>query len=138
MASSRKRRPTPDPAEQTLLDALRVALVRAQSARRAATAEEPALEAAPRRRTRGSLILIAFSGGRDSAALLDAAVRLRDARTPGWRDLLAVHIHHGLQKTADAWVAHCAAFCAARKVPYETRRVSVQVRGRGLEAAARE
>ena len=56
----------------------------------------------------------------------------------GWRDLVAVHVHHGLQKSADAWVAHCEAFCVARKVPYATRKVTVQARGRGLEAAARE
>jgi tRNA(Ile)-lysidine synthase len=138
MASSRKRRPTPDPAEQTLLDALRAALSRAQTALPRPAADEPALSSPARRRGRASPVMIAFSGGRDSAALLDAAVRLRDARAPGWRDLVAVHIHHGLQKRADAWVAHCEAFCAAHKVPYATRRVTVQARGRGLEAAARE
>ena len=101
-----------------MLDALRAALVRAQSIRLpAASADEPALSPPTRRRGRSGPIVIAFSGGRDSAALLDAAVRLRDARTPGWRDLVAVHVHHGLQKSADAWVAHCEAFCGARKVP---------------------
>ena len=141
MASSRKRPPTPDPAEQLLLDALRAALARAQSARLPAVVDEPALGMPVRRRVRpgrAGPILIAFSGGRDSAALLDAAVRLRDARTHGWRDLVAVHVNHGLQKTAEAWAAHCEAFCAARKVPYATRRVTVQARGRGIEAAARE
>lgn len=140
MASSRKRRQTPDPAEQTLLDALRTALERAQAEAPVAPPEiaDTALAPPTRRRGRSGPVLVAFSGGRDSAALLDAAVRLRDARTPGWRDLVAVHVHHGLQSAADAWVAHCQAFCAARKLPYETRRVSVPARGRGIEAAARE
>jgi tRNA(Ile)-lysidine synthase len=135
MASSRKRQPTADPVESALLAAVRAA-VEAATPPAAATAE---LAAAARRRARRSAPLaIAFSGGRDSSALLDLAVRLRDARARGFRDLVAVHVHHGLSDAAEAWVEHCRRVCERLAVPLDVRRVQVAVRGRGPEAAARE
>lgn len=91
-----------------------------------------------RRRRGGASLLIAFSGGRDSTALLDVATRLRSERARGFAKLFAVHVHHGLLPQADKWVAHCEAACAARDVVLETRHVAVDRRGRGVEAAARE
>lgn len=70
--------------------------------------------------------------------LLDIAARVAAQRGSGIRRLLAVHVHHGLSPNADAWLAHCEAECAARAVPMVARRVDVQRRGRGIEAAARE
>ncbi|HEX7157177.1 MAG TPA: tRNA lysidine(34) synthetase TilS, partial [Burkholderiaceae bacterium] len=91
--------------------------------------------AAPRDRP----LLVALSGGRDSTALLDLACRLRDQRAPGFGDVRAVHVHHGLQAAADAWAGHCEQLCQAFDVPLTIERVAVE-RGhsRGLEAAARE
>jgi tRNA(Ile)-lysidine synthase len=130
MASSRKRPPKAEPLERELLDALR----RALAAKRAA-----ATPGDPQRAVRGSdPVVIAYSGGRDSTALLDLARRLREARAPGWRRVLAVHVHHGLLPQADDWTAHCERVCAAWGIPIDVRRIAVARGGRGIEAAARE
>ncbi|MBV8380192.1 MAG: tRNA lysidine(34) synthetase TilS [Paucibacter sp.] len=52
---------------------------------------------------------VAYSGGRDSTALLHACARA--AREQGLR-VLALHVHHGLSAHADAWLAQCEALCA--------------------------
>ena len=46
-------------------------------------------------------IAVAYSGGMDSAVLLHAAVKHYGAKNS-----YALHIHHGIQKEADAWLAH--------------------------------
>lgn len=128
MASSRKRPPKPDPVEQRLLDALRDAV-----------AGIPGREAeAAHERSAQPPLLVAYSGGRDSTALLDAACRLRRARTAGFESIVAVHVHHGLLAEADGWERHCAETCAALEVPLTVRRVEVERRGGSVEDAARE
>lgn len=59
-------------------------------------------------------VLVAYSGGMDSAVLLHAL-----AATPGYREagLRAVHVHHGLHADADAWAQHCQQQCAALGLP---------------------
>lgn len=80
-------------------------------------------------------VWVALSGGRDSTVLLHRLAQDPDLRRRG---LGAVHVHHGLQPEADAWVAHCAAACAALDVPLQVRHVRVDAtRGEGPEAAAR-
>lgn len=128
MASSRKRTPRPDPVERRLLDALASAVAEQVAA--------PPADGAARQRERSPLI-VAFSGGRDSTALLDATCRLRRSRTSGFRDLLAVHVHHGLLAEADAWLRFCENACARLEVPLATQRVTVASAGRGIEEAAR-
>lgn len=129
MASSRKRLPKPDPVEQRLLDALRDAVAR-ELDRAAGDAPDTGGAAGP--------LLIAFSGGRDSTALLDAACRLRAARTSGFARLLAVHVHHGLLPEADAWEQSCERSCARLDVPLRRVRVKVAPSGGGIEEAARD
>jgi tRNA(Ile)-lysidine synthase len=82
-------------------------------------------------RTAGARLHVAFSGGLDSTVLLHALV---DA---GFQDLVAVHVHHGLQAAADDWVLHCGSICAGLNVPLRVLRVQVRADGRGIEAAAR-
>jgi tRNA(Ile)-lysidine synthase len=83
----------------------------------------------------GGRIAIAFSGGRDSSALLDAALTAAPAARC---DVVAFHVHHGLSAHADAWSRFCAGVCAARGVPLHVRRVRVPRMPRGsVEAAAR-
>ncbi|MFN8737069.1 MAG: tRNA lysidine(34) synthetase TilS, partial [Betaproteobacteria bacterium] len=82
-------------------------------------------------------LLIAFSGGRDSTALLHACCSLRAAKLRAFKDLRAVHVHHGLHASADHWALQCVALGERVGVPVEVRRVLVARRGRGLEAAAR-
>lgn len=82
-------------------------------------------------------VALAFSGGRDSTALLDAVSRLRDEGFPPAQLLIAIHVHHGLHPEADAWGQHCREQCAVRRVAFELRRVTVERAGLGLEASAR-
>ncbi len=51
----------------------------------------------------GLPLAVGLSGGADSTALLLACAR----RWPG--QVLAVHVHHGLQAAADDFEAHCLA-----------------------------
>jgi len=80
-------------------------------------------------------LTVAFSGGLDSTVLLYLLAEL--AVPAGWA-LHAVHVHHGLNAEADAWVAHCSRICAWLKLPLRVERVHVEIAGRGLEDAARE
>ncbi|WP_101925790.1 MULTISPECIES: tRNA lysidine(34) synthetase TilS [Luteimonas] len=83
----------------------------------------------------GGAVLVGFSGGLDSTALLHRLARDPDLRARGLR---AVHVHHGLQAGADAWAAQCRGFCAALDVPLAVVRVVVdRASGLGLEGAAR-
>lgn len=76
---------------------------------------------------------VAYSGGMDSTVLLHLA---HAAHLP---NLSAIHIHHGLQASADEWAAQCQAQCAAFGVPLQVLRVQVDVQHpQGPEAAARE
>lgn len=128
MASSRTRRRRPDPDESALLGELRRAV------------EHAIADRAPPARTRRQRapLVLAFSGGRDSTVLVDLAARLRQARVKAFAELLAVHVHHGLSPRADAWIDHCDSVCRELDVPLEVRRVAVERRGRGTEAAARD
>lgn len=75
--------------------------------------------------------LIAYSGGRDSHALLHAASQQLDM------PLRALHVAHGLQSAAADWPAHCAAQCAQLSIPLKTVHADVRDTGQGLEASAR-
>lgn len=78
---------------------------------------------------------VAFSGGRDSTALLHVARGI--AATLGVR-LHALHVHHGLSPDADAWQEHARACCAAWQIEFSAARVRVQgLHGEGIEAEAR-
>jgi tRNA(Ile)-lysidine synthase len=83
----------------------------------------------------GARVGVALSGGLDSSVLLSIAAR--NIPRAG-HSLSAIHIHHGLSKNADAWVAFCRAICADQNVPLEVVNVDVpRDSGEGLEAAAR-
>ncbi|WP_299019312.1 tRNA lysidine(34) synthetase TilS [uncultured Tepidimonas sp.] len=77
-------------------------------------------------------LLVAFSGGADSTALLLAALARWGTR------VVAVHVHHGLQAAADAFAAHTEQCCAAWGVAWQGVRVQVALPpGRSPEEAAR-
>jgi tRNA(Ile)-lysidine synthase len=86
-------------------------------------------------------IAVAYSGGRDSTALLHAtAVAARD--WPGVT-VVALHVHHGLSSRADDWQRHAEAICQAwveEGLPLRLlcRRVSLGLSaGDSVEAVAR-
>jgi tRNA(Ile)-lysidine synthase len=83
---------------------------------------------------RGKRVAVGLSGGIDSVALLHWLRVL--APECGFR-LSAIHVHHGLSPSADAWSRFCRSLCRRWKVPITVRRVRVTREGRGLEAAAR-
>lgn len=84
---------------------------------------------------RGKRLAVGLSGGVDSVVLLHL---LRELAPRRGMLLSAVHVHHGLSPNADAWARHCRKLCREWGVPLTVRRASVQKKGRGLEAAARE
>lgn len=83
---------------------------------------------------------VAFSGGRDSLALLH--VTARSAASLGLR-VVALHVHHGLMPDADAWVRRARRLCnrwRSRGLPVTLmwRRVEDQPsKGQSIEAWAR-
>ena len=81
-------------------------------------------------------LVVALSGGADSAALLSSLAALG----PGFRalPLRAVHIDHGLQAAASQFSDVCKKLCAHLGVPLTLIAVDVQSSGgQSLEAAAR-
>lgn len=78
-------------------------------------------------------LVVAYSGGPDSTALLHA-LATRGARPR----LRALHVDHGLHAESGVWSLHCRRFCASLDIPFEAVRVTVDAsRGEGIEAAAR-
>ena len=88
----------------------------------------------------GPSLAVAYSGGRDSTALLHATLRAAEGSA---LVVHALHVHHGLSPWADDWLAHCEAQClrwARRGLPvrFHAARVAVSpARGDSLEALAR-
>lgn len=80
-------------------------------------------------------LLVAFSGGLDSSVLLHLLVQLRHQQPD--ITLRAVHVHHGLSRFADGWVAHCQQQCERWQVPLVVQHVQLEGRPGGIEAAAR-
>jgi tRNA(Ile)-lysidine synthase len=81
----------------------------------------------------GLPLAVAYSGGADSSALLHACA----LKWPG--QVLALHVHHGLQAAADDFERHAHTFCEGLGVPLRVRRVDARHRpGQSPEEAARQ
>jgi tRNA(Ile)-lysidine synthase len=77
-------------------------------------------------------VAVAYSAGADSTALLLAAHQ----RWPG--QVVALHVHHGLQVAADAFESHAHRFCEQHGIPLQTQRVqAANESGQSPEDAAR-
>ena len=84
-------------------------------------------------------ILLAYSGGRDSAALLDVLAKLyHDKQQALIETVEAVYVNHGLSPHADEWEAHCRAECEKRSIRFKALKVTVNGKEDGIEAAARD
>src|SRR5690348_8180280 len=80
-------------------------------------------------------VLVAFSGGIDSGALVHALARQR--RQLG--GLRLVHVDHGLQAASAAWARHCVRVARGLRLPIVVRKADLRpARGASPEAAARE
>lgn len=89
---------------------------------------------------RSPCIAVAYSGGRDSTALLHATLSaVRDSSLT----VAALHVHHGLSAHADEWLDHCQAQCSKWQrrgltVVFDVTRLSEPpARGESVEAWAR-
>jgi tRNA(Ile)-lysidine synthase len=77
-------------------------------------------------------VAVAYSGGADSTALLLACAE----KWPG--QVVALHVHHGLQAAADGFASHCESVCARLGVPLHISRVDGRhAPGQSPEDAAR-
>jgi tRNA(Ile)-lysidine synthase len=85
-------------------------------------------------------VLVAFSGGADSTAMLHLFARLRE----GWLlEVAAAHLNHCLRsQQSDADEEHCRRVCCEWGIPFFSRKVDVLQEARrhrvSIEAAARE
>lgn len=78
---------------------------------------------------------VAVSGGADSAMLAAHAARVARRRS---KNLHVFHVHHGLQRIADAWRDHVHDLAQLLGLPCHSVRVAVDPSGgEGVEAAAR-
>lgn len=85
-------------------------------------------------------IAVAWSGGRDSTALLHATLV---AAQPLGAEVVALHVHHGLSAQADAWVDFCERQAASwsKRWPIRLRVARLEAgpgRGESVEAWARK
>jgi tRNA(Ile)-lysidine synthase len=88
----------------------------------------------------GRTVAVAFSGGRDSLALLHATTR---AAVHLGVEVVALHVHHGLMPDADAWLQRARSLCqrwrrAGWPLHLRVRRLmSAPAAGQSVEAWAR-
>ena len=87
------------------------------------------------------IVAVAYSGGRDSSALLHATLA---AAAEVGINVVALHVHHGLMAQADAWLCHCEQQCRrwatrGKPVRFAYRRLSGKpAKGDSVEAWARQ
>lgn len=87
-------------------------------------------------------IAVAYSGGRDSTALLYATAQAAQA-VSGLR-VIALHVHHGISEQADAWLKHGQQQCEAwaqqgLPVRFVCKNLALSLQtGDSVEAVARE
>ncbi len=78
-------------------------------------------------------IVVGLSGGVDSVVLLHSLVQLKLNK-----QVIAVHVHHGLSENADTWVLHCKQLCQSLNVPLHIHHVDLNSYSGSLEEKARE
>jgi tRNA(Ile)-lysidine synthase len=80
-------------------------------------------------------IAVAFSGGLDSAVLLDLAIKYCSEKSIS---LFAFHVHHGISPNADTWLDHCKSVCVNSAINFDFAHVNLLDGGHhSIEARAR-
>lgn len=82
-------------------------------------------------------IVVAYSGGGDSTALLHFCHELKQAKVITG-SLSAIHVNHSISSDSQAWENHCSEFCGQRQIPLIIKKVIVESNGAGMESAARQ
>jgi len=83
------------------------------------------------KKTPPTQLAVAFSGGLDSTVLLHATIKAH-----GKKNVHAFHVHHGIQKEADQWQAHCKAVAKKFGCHFDTRNVKLNKQS-NIESQAR-
>lgn len=83
------------------------------------------------KKTPPTQLAVAFSGGLDSSVLLHATIKAH-----GKKNVYAFHVHHGIQKEADQWQAHCKAMAKKLGCHFDTRNVKLNKQS-NIESQAR-
>lgn len=83
------------------------------------------------KKTPSTQLAVAFSGGLDSTVLLHATIKAH-----GKKNVHAFHVHHGIQKEADQWQAHCKAVAKKFGCHFDTRNVKLNKQS-NIESQAR-
>jgi tRNA(Ile)-lysidine synthase len=96
------------------------------SSKTAAKTSKPTEEKTP-----PAQLAVAFSGGLDSTVLLHATIKAH-----GKKNVHAFHVHHGIQKEADQWQAHCQAVAKKLGCHFDTRNVKLN-KASNIESQAR-
>jgi tRNA(Ile)-lysidine synthase len=89
--------------------------------------------------TKSKKIVVAYSGGLDSAVLLHALSNLR-TQDPDLK-ISAIHINHSLSANAIKWTKHCQAVCKKLKIKLISKTIKAKLKpksGLSQEAYARE
>ncbi|PPI88686.1 tRNA lysidine(34) synthetase TilS [Candidatus Pantoea edessiphila] len=84
-----------------------------------------------------SRVVIAFSGGLDSTALLHYLSIWHKVHPQS--NLRAIHINHGLNINANSWASHCRKLCLKWKINCSILKIKIKnTNKKGIEATARK
>ena len=81
-------------------------------------------------------ILVAYSGGIDSTALLYLANKFSKKHN---KNIKAIHVNHNINIKSKKWENHCQVFCNNLNIPLIIRSINIDIKpGQSIEERARE